>query len=166
MIGVLEMLYSMYSQIALCFTFKYLLIDLAVLGLRWGTWDLEPLLWRLSIAACGIPFPDQESNPGLLHGERGVSAPGPPGKSWPTVFKWTNEAPISHLCQCQCLSSQCILPVSTGCAGSLGCVCVFYVILTPPDTFCFVVTSTWNKLLEIKLFSEMWGSCCWGSLLL
>lgn len=34
------------------------------------------------------------------------------------------------------------------------CVC-FYVILSLPDTFCFVVTSTWNKLLEIKLFLKV-----------
>ena len=36
--------------------------------------------------------------------------------------------------------------------GVSMCVCVFYVTLSPPDTFCYVVTSTWNKLLEIKLF--------------
>ena len=36
----------------------------------------EPL-----VEACGIQFPDQKSNPGPLHWEHGVLAPGPPGKS-------------------------------------------------------------------------------------
>ena len=40
------------------------------------TWQL----WVL-VAACGIWFPDQGSNPGPLHWELGALAPGPPGKS-------------------------------------------------------------------------------------
>ena len=36
--------------------------------------------WIL-VAACGIFLPDQESNPGGLHGERGVLATGPTRKS-------------------------------------------------------------------------------------
>ena len=33
------------------------------------------------VVACEIWFPDQGSNPGPLHWERGVLATGPPGKS-------------------------------------------------------------------------------------
>ena len=36
---------------------------------------------ELLVEACGIQFPDQGLNPGLLHWERGVSATGPPEKS-------------------------------------------------------------------------------------
>ena len=36
---------------------------------------------KLLVVACGIQFPDQGSNPGPLHWERGVLATGPPGKS-------------------------------------------------------------------------------------
>ena len=36
---------------------------------------------KLLVAACGIEFPDQGSNPGPLHWEHGVLATGPPGKS-------------------------------------------------------------------------------------
>ena len=38
------------------------------------------LHWAL-VVACGIQFPDQGSNPGPLHWERGVLTTGPPGKS-------------------------------------------------------------------------------------
>ena len=36
---------------------------------------------KLSVEACGIWFPDQGRNLGPLHGELGVLAAGPPGKS-------------------------------------------------------------------------------------
>ena len=48
------------------------------------------LLWHtgssILVAACGVSFPDQESNPGPLHWERGVLATGPPGKSHQLLF--------------------------------------------------------------------------------
>ena len=37
---------------------------------------------ELSVAACGIKFPDQGWNPGPLHWEHGALATGSPGKSW------------------------------------------------------------------------------------
>ena len=37
--------------------------------------------YKLLVAACGISFPDQESNQGPLHWELRVLATGPPGKS-------------------------------------------------------------------------------------
>ena len=45
----------------------------------------EPL-----VAACGIQFPNQGSNLGALHWERGVFATGPPGKSLLLLFKMSN----------------------------------------------------------------------------
>ena len=45
-------------------------------GLSCGTQDL------CSSLACGIYSPDQGSDPGPLRWEHGVSAAGPPGKSW------------------------------------------------------------------------------------
>ena len=48
------------------------------------------LHWVLA-EACGISFPDQESNPGPLHGGT-VLATGPPGKSlWHPSFKNYNK---------------------------------------------------------------------------
>ena len=41
---------------------------------------------ELWVAACGIWFPDQGSNPGPLHWERVFLATGPPGKSQITYF--------------------------------------------------------------------------------
>ena len=38
-------------------------------------------LQQILVAACGIQFPDQGSNPDPLHWEQGVLATGPPGKS-------------------------------------------------------------------------------------
>ena len=45
-------------------------------------------LWHAGslVAACGIKFPDQGSNPGPLHGEHGVLTSGPPGKSFNSIF--------------------------------------------------------------------------------
>ena len=45
------------------------------------------LYWVL-VVACAIKFPDQSSNPGPLHWERGVLAIGPPGSPCP-VFSHT-----------------------------------------------------------------------------
>ena len=57
---------------------------LAVLGLSCGLQDLGSLFWHVefSAVACGIYFPDQGWNLGLLHWECRVQATGPPGKSW------------------------------------------------------------------------------------
>ena len=72
---------------------KYIFIYLAVSGLSWGMQDLCPLLWpvgslveacKLLIAARGIHFPDQGSNPGPLHWEHRVLATGPPGNAPPS----------------------------------------------------------------------------------
>ena len=41
--------------------------------------DLLVAAYELLAAACGIYFPDQGSNPGPLHWERGVLATGPRG---------------------------------------------------------------------------------------
>ena len=41
---------------------------------------------ELFAVACGIQFPDQQLNPGLLHWECGVLATGPVWKSWFAVF--------------------------------------------------------------------------------
>ena len=63
---------------------------LAALGLSCGLQDLSSWLWhvgslvvacKLSVAACGISFPDQGSNLGPLNWERGVLATRPLGKS-------------------------------------------------------------------------------------
>ena len=72
---------------------KYIVIYLAVSGLSWGMQDLCPSLWpvgssveacKLLIAARGIHFPDQGSNPGPLHWEHRVLATGPPGNAPPS----------------------------------------------------------------------------------
>ena len=57
------------------FILKYLFIYLAVAR-------------ELLVAACGIELPDQGSNPGPLHWERGVLATGPPGKSQVNMFNF------------------------------------------------------------------------------
>ena len=46
-------------------------------------WHVESLVvtYELLVATCGIKFPEQGLNPGLLHWELGVLATGPPGKS-------------------------------------------------------------------------------------
>ena len=57
-----------------------LFIYLAVLGLSCGMQDLQLQHAGSSVAACGIMFPDQGSNPAPLNWERGVLATAPPGK--------------------------------------------------------------------------------------
>ena len=64
------------------FLIFYLFIyNLAASGLSCGKRNLLVVACELLVAACGILFPDQGSNPGPLHWERGVLATGPPGKS-------------------------------------------------------------------------------------
>ena len=54
-------------------------------------------LHQVLVAACGIEFPDQGSNPGLLHWKQGALATGPPGKSQPFIFAWTTiKRDLSH----------------------------------------------------------------------
>ena len=92
-----EIYLFLFKKIFIC-----LIIYLAALGLSCGMWDLCCGMWdlccgmqdlqlqhtgsssaacELLVAACGIQFPDQGSNPGPLHWECGVLATGPPGKS-------------------------------------------------------------------------------------
>ena len=69
---------------------KYLVLFIwphQVLVVAQGIFDLSCGMQDLSVAACkllvtadGVQFPDQGSNPGLLHWERGVLATGPPWK--------------------------------------------------------------------------------------
>ena len=47
------------------------------------------------VAACGIQFPDEGSNPGPLHWKGRVSATGPPGKCPYSVFEKTRKKQIS-----------------------------------------------------------------------
>ena len=56
-------------------------------GLSCGTGHLFVEAGKLLVAACGISFPDQGSNPGPLHWERGVLATKPPKKSSESVDK-------------------------------------------------------------------------------
>ena len=49
---------------------------------------------KLSVAACGIKFPDQGSNPGSLFWEHGDLATGPPGKSLEEDFE-VHQSPES-----------------------------------------------------------------------
>ena len=49
---------------------------------------------ELLVVACGIQFPDQESNSGPLHWEFGVLARGPPGKSQSDLKKKNPEKKI------------------------------------------------------------------------
>ena len=58
--------------------FFYLLIKKILFLFIW-------LLWAF-VAAYGIQFPNQGSNPGSLHWEHGVLATGPPGKSLLFLF--------------------------------------------------------------------------------
>ena len=55
-----------------CSFFPLIFIYLAVPSLSCGMQDL-------SVATCGIQFPDQGSHPGRLHWQRGVLATGPLG---------------------------------------------------------------------------------------
>ena len=72
----------------------YACMCLAVLGFSrdtrvfsCGTRDFLAVACKLLLAACGIWFPDQGSNPGPLHWEHGVLATGPSGKSTNEVLK-------------------------------------------------------------------------------
>lgn len=47
------------------------------------------------VAACGIQFPDQGSNPSALHSEFGVLTAGPPGKSHLDGYFLLLDAPLS-----------------------------------------------------------------------
>ena len=74
------------------FFLKYLLIWLhqvlvaACRVFSWSMWDLLVVKCGHLVAARGIQFPIQGSNPGTLHWEDGVSATGPPEKSLKSVF--------------------------------------------------------------------------------
>ena len=54
------------------------------------------------VAACGIYFPNQGSNPGPLHWEHRVLATGPPGKSQFLDFFNIDDLPVhcSHILDC------------------------------------------------------------------
>ena len=54
----------------------------------------EPIVFA-RVMACGIQFPDQGSNLGLLHGERRVLATGPPGKSLEPLLNYQEGFPPS-----------------------------------------------------------------------
>ena len=58
------------------------LIYLAAAGLSCSMWDLL-------IAACGIQFPDQGLNPGLLHQEHRVPVTGLPGEAFKSRIELT-----------------------------------------------------------------------------
>ena len=49
-------------------------------------WIFLVVTCKLLVTACGIKFPDQESNPGPLHWELRVLVIGPPGKSLVSHF--------------------------------------------------------------------------------
>ena len=51
-----------------------------VCDLSCSTKDLLVAACKLLVTAHGVRFPDQGSNPSLLHWDRGVLATGPPGK--------------------------------------------------------------------------------------
>ena len=51
-----------------------------VCDLSYSTQDLLVAACKLLVTAHGVQFPDQGSNPSLLHWDRGVLATGPPGK--------------------------------------------------------------------------------------
>ena len=67
---ILSSTYFVFNLLFSIFFKKYLFI--------WVSW--------VFVAACGIQFPDQGSNPGLLHWECRVLAMGPPGKSLFSIF--------------------------------------------------------------------------------
>ena len=50
------------------------------------------------IAACGIYFPDQGLNPGLLNWELGVLATGLPGESLVNLFQGLMNSPLHTVC--------------------------------------------------------------------
>ena len=100
------------------FQYLFLLICLAALGLSWSMQNFLSLLHhtrvlvaacKLLVAACGISFPHQGSNPGPLHWECRVLATGSPGKSLPCYF--------------QSLFSACAWP-SQGAADMIFCICI------------------------------------------
>ena len=65
------------------------------MGSQSWTWPTtKPPPGELSVAACGIVFPDQGSNRGFLLWERGVSATGLSGKSQEQHFLFPVEAPV------------------------------------------------------------------------
>ena len=73
---------SLWSTVSPCcsctFIFIYLFIFKSLF--IWLCWVLL-VACSVSVAACGILFPDQGSNPGPLHWELWVLSTGPPGKS-------------------------------------------------------------------------------------
>lgn len=80
------------------FIFTYLFY-LSVLSLICGTPDLRSSLWHVEIliAACGVYFPDQRSNPRSLYWKGGILVPRPSGKSlfiWFFFFLETEESKI------------------------------------------------------------------------
>ena len=69
------------------YSFIFIFIGLAAPGLPCSMWDPA---YEVLVEACGIQFPDQGSNPGPLHWERGVSAFRPPWESLSFFsFVWT-----------------------------------------------------------------------------
>ena len=73
----------------------FLFVYLAALGLSCGTWGLQSSLWHMgslvgagehSVMACGIWFPDQGSNSGLLLWDLKGLPTGPPGMSLYLLF--------------------------------------------------------------------------------
>ena len=60
------MLLPFYHIVSQVLSKKYLFISVAAPGLSCSAWHLQPSLWhaRSLVAACGIQFPDQGSNPG------------------------------------------------------------------------------------------------------
>ena len=67
-----------------CFYYKFIFKNIYLF--IWLHWVFVAAC-RVFIAACRIQFPDQGSNPGPLHWERGVLTTGPPGKS-PFYYKF------------------------------------------------------------------------------
>ena len=79
---------STFCTILIIYLFIYLFIWLCqVLVVACRIFQLPPVgslvaACRLLVAACGIQFPDQGSNPGPPAMEHGVLTTGPPGNSW------------------------------------------------------------------------------------
>ena len=66
--------------------FKKILVYDLLIGLAHGIFALHCSMHDL-IFACGIKFPDQESNLGPLHSEHEVLTSGPPGKAESALFR-------------------------------------------------------------------------------
>ena len=139
--GVLEVGHSsarMHIFFSLCLLFIWLHWILAACS----TWAHPSLLWhvgslvvacKLLVAACGIRFPDQGSNPGSLHWECGVLAIGPPGKS----LEW-----VSLLC----FSGMSLLPLCPGHSVMNALTTPLGGRLCPPSRLRLAVTSSWKHL--------------------